>query len=51
MSELKEEIIALKGDNELKEGQIQGYIRRTQELGHSVLEKSCQVIIAIKGRK
>lgn len=51
MSKLKEEIIALKENNELKEGQIQEYIRRIQELGDSMHDKSCQVVVAEKGRK
>ncbi|XP_021942420.1 leucine-rich repeat and coiled-coil domain-containing protein 1-like isoform X2 [Zootermopsis nevadensis] len=49
-SELKEEVIALKEDNELKEGKIQGYIRRFQELGDSMHDKSCQVVIETQPR-
>jgi hypothetical protein len=51
VSKLKEEIIALKEVNELKEGQIQGCIRRIKELSDNMRDKPCQVLIAEKSRK
>jgi hypothetical protein len=50
MSKLKEEIVALREDNKLKEGQIQG-LERGMELCGNMHEKYSQVIIAEEGRK
>lgn len=51
MSELKKEIVTLKEDNRLKEGQIQRFVRRIEKLHKSIHYRSSKVIIAEQGRK
>jgi predicted nucleic acid-binding Zn-ribbon protein len=51
VSELKKEIVTLKEDSKLKEGQIQRLVRRIHELHKSIHYSSSEVIIAEQGRK
>jgi hypothetical protein len=50
MSELKKEIVTLNEDNKLKEGQIQRFVRRIQELHERMHYRSSKVLIAEQGR-
>jgi hypothetical protein len=45
VSKLKEEIRALKEDDKLKEEQIQGFVRRIQELCGDMHDRYNQVVI------
>jgi predicted nuclease with TOPRIM domain len=51
VSELKKENVTLKEDNKLKEGQIQRFVRRIQELHDSIRYRSSKVIVAEQGRR